>query len=446
MKKHRTLKYICAALAAAGALLALFAFADRAWLLRRADSSDQRVAVRKFPYPYRSMASLSSDCDGVSIESFEQYHRFLNTHEDTQYGTGIGLDVADSFWVYSASENYGELMTYCLGLDPGAPKDAAAIKKYVECGWIDSIHAMGEFSEFGGGETKFTRSLALSAWDGLLRDGISPIVWIDHGNEGNVQNFGSYSPFNSSKYQRGDDRRSAAYYHADATLAGGIKYVWHSRHSDRHAFDFPLAVRTLRDGQNVWAFSRYTSVVVNGAIQWRWHPDALWLEITEDKLSALAENWQYGMFAQHFAYYGADHKYSGKDIKALRLLQNWQDDKEEILVARTSRLLEYATMQKYVEYEAAITDTLPRRGVTSINVLAIRDPLFPDSSPDVERLRGLTFYCDEPAYAMILVNGARVDEHEITRNEADSTGRKSISIKWHEPDRNDYTRADGFSQ
>ncbi|MDR1060473.1 MAG: hypothetical protein LBL83_04505 [Clostridiales bacterium] len=425
---------IVAALAAAAVAAFLLCVADRAWILRRADASGQHVSVRKFPYPYRSMASLSSDCDGVSLESFEKYHRFLNTHEDTEYGTGIGLDVADSFWVYSALDGSDGMMTYSLGLDPDAPNDDEAIRKYFECGWIDSIHALGEFSEFGGGNSRFSRPLALRAWENLAGGGVSPIVWIDHGNDGNVQNFGSYSPFTSSRYQRGDDPRSAGYYHADATLAAGIKYVWHSRHSSQYAFDFPLAARELRDGGKVWAFSRYTSVASNGRIQWKWHPDALWEEISEDKLAALAENWQYGMFAQHFAYYGADYRYSGRDVKALRLLQNWQDDKQEILVARTSRLLEYATMQKYVEYEASASPD----GIARINVLAVRDPLFPDEAPDVARLRGLTFYCDDPALVSLHINGERVDAHEIVRNGADSTGRKSIGIRWFEPDHTDY--------
>ena len=66
--------------------------------------------------------------------------------------------------------------------------------------------------------------------------------------------------------------------------------------------------------------------------------------------------------------------------------------------------------------------------------------MFPDAAPPLERVRGLTFYCDDPERVRISLSGAPVDESEISRNPADHTGRPSVSISWHAPDTTDYTR------
>ncbi|MDR3120421.1 MAG: hypothetical protein LBU58_03685 [Clostridiales bacterium] len=437
---------ILAALLLAASLAALFAAADREWVVPRFDSSGQRVALRQFPYPYHAMAALVNDCDNLTLRAFERYHRFLNTREETVYGTGLGLDVTDSFFPYSAAADSAALMTYYLGLDPETPKEARRIRRYFECGWIDTLHTFGDFStqnentESGQApseSTQFGFDLASAALTGLWRDRLFPLVWTDHGNEGNVQNFGSYHPATSSRYQRGDDKFSGAYYHTDLTLAGGgVKYIWHSRHSGRFGADFPAFAATLRDGQKVWAFDRFTGERgANGEIEWLWYPDWLADELTEARLASVAENRQYALFAQHLGFYGEDYRIPEQGIEALRRLAAWQNEKNEILVAGTARLLEYATMRKFVRYRARAGAD----GAAEIDILAIDDPLFPEAAPDLARLRGLTFYCDDADRARLLVNGEPVGESEIKRNAADETGRPSLSIKWFEPDYTDFS-------
>src|SRR3954451_9505413 len=61
---------------------------------------DYGVHVLGTPFPYRGMLAISSDCDGMTVGTFESLHRFLNTREETPWGEGLGLDISDSMWAY----------------------------------------------------------------------------------------------------------------------------------------------------------------------------------------------------------------------------------------------------------------------------------------------------------------------------------------------------------
>ena len=493
-------------LSLAACLVFLFSYADRTLILTRKDYSGQRVALRDFPYPYRAMAALVNDCDNLTPRAFERYHRFLNTRGQTIYGEGLGLDVSDSFFAYTAAPDYSRVMTYFSGLDPDSEKDARRILRFYNAGWIDAVHALGDFSQSAGAASTggvFTRELAVRAFDAFSRAGIYPAVWTDHGNEGNTQNFGSYGPFQSSRYKRGDDIYDAGSYHTDAAIGGGIKYVWDSDYCSRFGFDFPLTAKTLRDGRKVWAFSRFTGggnkagngggganayigggdgnpgkygdggsggnegvggknsdeiaeTAANknatartnayaganayaggsGGRVWDWYPDRLRYEITPGRLAELAEKRQYGLFAQHLGFYGEDYVFEPEDVAALRLLSEYQYGRGAVLVAGSARLLEYAAARRFACYRASRS----RAGdCIEIDIVSIDDPLFPDSAPSISRLRGLTFYCDDPESVRLSVNGTRVAESETVRNAPDETGRPSISVRWHPADYTDYT-------
>ena len=505
MNAKSRLKLFIAVIAIAVCVVCLFSLVGHGMLVKRSDASGQRVALRDFPYPYSAMAALVNDCDNTTLRAFERYHRFLNTREQTIYGAGLGLDISDSFFCYTAASDYSSVMTYFQGADPNVLKDAGRIERYVRCGWIDALHTYGDFSAPQEQEQEqtqahlFSRDLAAAAFLALKNIGIFPIIWSDHGNEGNVQNFGSYGLGSSARYKHGDDAFAKEYYHSDITLLGGVKYIWDPKQNSRFGYDFPLAAKTLRDGRKVWAFSRYTSGSGGGGSggsggsgggggsggsadsyngggsggeggydrsagavgpTWDWYPDRLRYVLTEEHLSDLADKRQYGLFAQHLGYYGEDYIYDAEDIAALRRLADFQHERREVLVARASRLLEYATAREFVAYSVyASIDGAPSTNALSyqknsndtqtfqafqtyqayIDITSIDDPLFFDGAPSLDRARGLTFYCDDPDRVTILLRGAPLDDSDISRNPPDETGRPSISINWFEPDTRDYS-------
>ena len=61
------------------------------------------MPLRKYPYPFRSALTICNDIDLTTPEEFLEIHRFLNTKQVTPMGVGVGLEIGDSFWMYTAA-------------------------------------------------------------------------------------------------------------------------------------------------------------------------------------------------------------------------------------------------------------------------------------------------------------------------------------------------------
>lgn len=420
---------------------------DIAVVLKDLDTNNQSSyskgkGLRKFPYPYNSMLAISSDIDDTTLEEFETYHKFLNTKEQTSYGQGIGLDIGDSMWLFMADDSksqvdkYGngveKIMTFYKGTDITQKHNKDEMIRYINAGWIDSLHTIGDFSTDNEKNTVFNRKLAADAWNELKAVNIKPTVWINHGNRANTQNFGGYGIARFMNYQQGDNPKSL-YYHTDLTIENGIKYVWNSLSDDKFGQDYPLYEIKLRDGKKVWGFNRYTNNMVNGKEEWTWNTKDVYRQLTQVNLDNLVKRKQYSIVTQHLGA-GAEELFSQENIKSLRMLAEYEDS-GKILVARTSRLLNYANVQKNVSYSIGQVN-----GITYININSVNDPIFKESLPALNDVRGLTFYCDVPEKTVLLLNKNVIDPNEIQINPKDETGKSSISIKWFKFDYTDYTK------
>lgn len=365
-------------------------------MIESSTNTTSMAQLRKFPYPYDAMLAISSDVDYATVEEFETYHQFLNTLEQTSHGPGLGLDIGDSSWFYVANDSLMNIdkeehkvehsMSYFQGLDSNTLKDADKITHYYKVGWIDSLHSFGDFSRSDQG-IKFTRALAVDAWKAMNDSGFKPKVWINHGSESNVQNFGAYNPNNLFKYQAGDDPKSP-YYHTDLTLDNGIRYVWNSIGMSQFSYDNPLFPIKLRDGKQVWGFNRYTHDVVNGKYDWTWETHELHCQITEKRLEQLVQERKFSIVAQHLGKGSDGFPFNPIDIQALQVLKTYQDE-GKVLVARTSRLLDYARTEKFLRYNSVQIE-----GKTYININTIKDPVLGHATPTLDEIRGLTFYVD----------------------------------------------------
>lgn len=408
----------------------------------KATSSSETVQLRKFPYPYRAMLSLTSDIDGTTPAEFVQYHRFLNTREQTPMGVGLGLDIGDSFWMYMATNTASyvdnrkrqadAVMTYFHGIDPTRPKDTKRITHYWKVGWIDSIHSYGDFSRQNKQEGLCTRNLARTAWQEMKHAGIQPEIWINHGNQANKQNFGSYRRFGFTSYQEGDHPHSP-FYHTDIAVRNGVRFVWNSCSDYTFGTDSAIFPLYLRDGNRVWGFHRYGYNQTSQGTQWTWGPGALYLQLTPKHLNGIMQHGQYSVVAQHFGGGMGDVPFSEPNRQALQLLATYYHN-GNILVTRTSRLLRYNLAQQYIRYT-----TIYKEDRTQIQIKALADPLFGYRDVRLDEIRGLTFYVKHPSQTDIFLGKHKLASSEIQINPPDQTGRASIGIKWFAPDVFDYS-------
>lgn len=405
--------------------------------------NDARIDTLRFPYPYSSMLAIVSDIDGTSVDDFVNYHRFLNTLEMSVYGPGLGLDVGDSFWMYGPPGN-PEVMSWWVGHDEAQIHAADLIRTCIEGGWIDAIHTYGDFQS-----GRFSRRQAVRSTEELEAHGRSVTVWINHGNENNTQNFpGAYR---LAHYMEGDVPVSSAY-HADITLQKlGIRYFQSHDVSD-FGSPFPLAPYALRDGQKVWGFVRTSrrqqSLVEAGlgllssrVIQmlsrygvrqpksfpfksWLWHTNHLDEQLSSDKLRQVVREGHFALIGQHL---GSRGPLPTGAVRALRRLKEFSDS-GEILVARSSRLLNYAVTREHLEFRVDRESEVVRIG-------QILDPVSGPRSPNLDDLRGITFGGPGVETFRILYGDgpSPIPESELDR------GRDRVGIRWFRPDTRDFS-------
>lgn len=391
--------------------------------------------IRDYPGTYHALVAVCSDIDGSTVAEYEAIHRFLNTKEQTSSGPGLGLDISDSMWIYNFNDDdtihdfeghsNDHVMSYLW--QDSVIKHGKAIEKYYKAGWIDSIHTYGDFSSADKATTKFTRALAQTAAQAMKDVDIQPSIWINHGNEANVQNMEQNQ---QSTYRQGAQPDSE-YYHADITIPGGIKYVWFSFPSAQYGSKSPLYPVTLQDGQKVWGFKRYTGEDVFFAHKYNWTIFGINQQFTKKKLDTLVNERNTVIVAQHLG--GANYQYpfTQEALDGLTLLASYQEN-GEILVSRTSRVLEYIRIRDNLVFEYYLQD-----GKEVVDILSVNDPQLGETTPRVGELRGITFYVTDSATAEVRICGQRVDEKALQRNTAPT---QSIGFIWYEPDYTDYTK------
>lgn len=168
-----------------------------------AKSGDDRWRVRLIPHPYRALLAFSTDLDSTTcFQDYLELLRFFNTTCVTRFGRGIGLNLANS--IYASAEP--RFFSYWSA----NARERAIIHTLIKAGHIDTLHSFGDLTT--------TRAEAAEFLHELERHGCRLHVWVDH----------SKAPTNFGLHQTkgfGDAATSAAY-HADLSLAHGIRYCW----------------------------------------------------------------------------------------------------------------------------------------------------------------------------------------------------------------------------
>lgn len=400
------------------------------------ESSNQPVQLRPYPYPYHAMLAIASDADHQTLRKFNQIHQFLNTYDMTPYGRGLGLDIADSFFIYNGSNIQRNIdvggvplhqqLAYFYGLSL-KPYAASAIRHYLSCGWIDSLHSYGDFSTVTEKGTRFHRLLAVKAVQRMLSDGVQVPVWIDHGNMANVDNFGSRHLRPFFHYQMGAVPQSP-YYHLDVTRKLGIRYMWTDIDSTSFGLKKVMKPVHMPDGSILYGFSRYTHEKIGsrGEVLWQWTAGDLDDELSLVHLRKLVREGKSVVVAQHLA---ANQEFlclPKNAVQALQTLAHWQDD-GKILVARTSRLLTYERVHSQLHYHL-----LQRGRWLEIHIDPLYDPVFGKHWPSLSELRGITFYTPHPMHTIIFVGSTRIPDGQLVVSPSDGHA-PSIGIRWFTP-------------
>jgi hypothetical protein len=150
--------------------------------------------------------AICSDLDETpDAETYFEIMRFLNTTGETSMGRGVGLEVGNSIYFNMPEGHFSYWNT--------DEKSREKIRRLIRSGHIDCLHSYGDLAT--------TRAHAQQALEELERHDCRLSVWVDHSKA--PTNFGS-----DIMRGHGDEQGHPAY-HADLTLAHGIRYVWRGR-------------------------------------------------------------------------------------------------------------------------------------------------------------------------------------------------------------------------
>lgn len=393
------------------------------------------------------MLAISSDIDQTSIHALRAIHRFINTEDDTPAGPGVGLDFGNSMWMYGASSNKIRNTTVCYWNTPNETDRptpmADELVNYVQTGWIDTLHTYGNFNTIPGARD-FERSMAEKAIAELGKRNAHLQLWTNHGNVGNTQNIGA------ADYMAGDLPGSPSY-HADLMTDFGIRFLCAPYRPNIPGQENILTPSTLKDGGKVYNWSQFTTVTDDFKVaarassmdhrggvtaSGRYYAQVSQAGMLDAQLSSkvlddIEGRGVFAIMAQHFGTLGPMSWPDPAAVSALRRLRRYQDA-GRILVARTSRLLNYAANRKAAFWSVIGDDAGP-----VVDIVKLDDDVFGPRRPTLEALRGLTFEAPAHQTIRIAINGNLVDEQEIQRTEH---GRyKTAGIKWHRHDTTDWS-------
>ena len=393
------------------------------------------VAVRRFPYPFAAMLAICSDLDETPDRRvYYESTRFLNTTAATSMGAGVGLEVGNTIYFDMAPGQFAYWNTDDRGRE--------MVRALVRSGHIDCLHSFGDLAT--------TRAHAARALDELTAHDCQLHVWIDHAVA--PTNFGA-------DIMRGSgDVPGTRAYHADLTIAHGIRYVWRGRvtsvigqglrrslaglFSAAHPLSSAMTITkefakgaiaargnqkyaphahnaltfdaTLRDGRPVTEFVRSNPHFAGPS----GGDTAVGIaEVLTDRfLDRLASRGGFCILYTHLGKVANPAEPFGEPARAAFRRLAARADRRTLLVTTTRRLLGYEGLVRTARVSTRSVD-----GAITVNVEV--------PQVDALNLQGLTIYVSDPDRTILFLNGVDMTSR-MARNPADATGRRSISLPW----------------
>jgi len=426
----------------------------------------KEVSLRKFPYPYRAALAICSDIDSSEFLDFIEIHKYLNTRRRTSLGEGLGLEIGDSFWMYSNEQTRDHAFAY---FDPSMVKPSkysGAMRELIGSGYIDVMHTYGNFSVSGG----FIRELAERALEELEKHNLKIEVWSNHGDEKNLQNIGGSSKgLGDVKYLKGNEGKTVEnkrYYHTDLLINYGIKYYWDSEESlthvigqDRNCSFYECLVpsivvkaprdrlrnmvkagfspitrsmvrrtyllslkenrlsrtNTLRDDNKIIKFTRY------GLGGYDWSEDVP-LILSDKVLRQLINVEGYCIAYVHLGdrrnnRNGLPLSYS--TLAAFEKMAKYYYE-GKLLITTTRNLLRFRNISKELIWSYSLHE-----GSIRIFIDGVAPSILSYGRVNLKDLQGLTFYTPDPSHTEVFLKGKKV---KVQENRKDHRNKLSVSI------------------
>lgn len=395
------------------------------------------IALRPYPYPYVAMLAICSDLDETPNQTiYRAISDYLNTDRETSLGKGLNIEVGNTLYFDMPPSQYA----YWNTNDEGR----AIARALIASGHIDCFHSYGDLAT--------TREHAGRALDELAKYDLRIECWVDHGRA--INNLGA-----DNMGGEGDLPGSLAY-HADLTLASGVKYIWIGRVSSFFGQNVPKRYHQLLDSAHPLPSARtMTKELAKGALARLGNPkyamhagnrlmrpyalrdgqpaiefirsDPYWGGIsicdqgrrlgetlTERALERLIRNGGATILYTHLGKIDSiDNPWPASTKLALQHLARHHHE-GRILVTTTRRLLGYLHARGNLDWCVSQDGD-----ATVIDIL---------SNQSRDDLQGITFTCEDASKTRLRINGVFFDEGQIEASIQNE--RQYLSIPWRRLD------------
>ena len=435
------------------------------------------VRLLKYPHPYKAALAISNDIDWMTWRGFREFHDFVCGSGETRYGQGLGLEVANSFWIWN-HRPHGELSLYVHSpFEHGARSpEHDDVLELARRGWLDTLHGFGHWKS----SDTLNRDQMRGALDLLADSGITLKNYVNHGGLNMAHNLGGVWGY----YQHGDEPDHQTYC-LDLLLKSGFRYFWtdimyenqkfgedstwktkqvrdrqlssynasqftqirggtpeQNMQKSCHAlgvgsadelktmvFDSLLFPVTMRDGNRVLGFKRYRG-------EYQPNTASFGHQVNAANLDSLVERQATCIIYQHFGVWkplAAPNKHSSARRSAAPLLDEnavWafgflaeRQASGEIFITTTRRLLDFVWTRKNLKFHAA------REGdVLRIVLECIDCPVYGKHAVTSELAQGLSFAVDAAPENIVCTDATGL-EFPIARVVDDKGGAVAM-IPW----------------
>ncbi len=370
--------------------------------------NEARIRIRDYPYPFRALLAICSDLDNtVDWRTYAEIARYLNTHDTTAMGQGVGLEVGNSVYFDMAPDEFAYWNTDDAGRE--------MVRRLIRSGHIDVLHSFGDLAT--------TRAHAERALEELARHDCVLPVWVDH----------RVAPTNvgADIMQGVGDVTDSACYHTDLTYAHGIRFVWRGRVTSVVGQNVPHNVGGVWQARRPLASARTVAkefakhrLARRGNAQYAMHADNAvmrpctlrdgtrcyeflrsnphWAGVEQgDTARGLAETLSDVLLDRVEQRRGATILYThlGKGADPRQPVDAFtcsrfaaladRHQARRILVTTTARLLRYLAIRDNLRFRTSTTN-----GRTVITVERVEDPVLGTFEPTTQDLAGVTFVAD----------------------------------------------------
>lgn len=306
---------------------------------------DDKITLQKFPYPYKAALAISNDCEFMSWEAKLELYRFLGSDK------GLGLEISNSLFFFVTNSVCHSSFSYFKGTSDIPCEYTPTLHEMIQVGYIDTIHAYGDFDKGG-----FQRSFAERVLAECERYGLTFKVWSNHGSDKNFQNMGHQKLTN---YQHGDEPDHPCY-HLDLLRGCGVRYFWvDDGFIVKPGVDTPILYQEqARDGSSLTLFRRYRGLIGKPAPNAGSLPE----QILIDDINTLIAHEQACIYYQHLGvwrktpegYFEANVPpfFSQAGLQVLEYLAQVYHE-GTCLVATVSRLLRYLEVRDSLSFSAS---------------------------------------------------------------------------------------------